>query len=213
MARGKFISLEGGEGAGKSTQARYLVEHLNTLGIESIATREPGGTASAEEIRELWLCKENGHWDALTELLLTMASRREHLVKKVWPALERGVWVVSDRYVDSARVYQGIASGLGIEMVSAIYAKVAGDFMPDLTLLLDLPIEAGLKRLSMRGGETNRNDKQNIEFHKTLRNGFIELSKQDADRIIVIDASGNENEVGQSIISYVTQHFHLPEKP
>ena len=189
MTRGKFITLEGGEGAGKSTQAALLVDYLTTQGIKAIATREVGGTPGAEEIRQLWLHKDAQHWDVLTEVLLIMAARREHLVKKIWPALEAGTWVISDRYVDSTRVYQGLVLGLGLAKIDALYQEIAGSFWPDLTLLLDLPVEISLARVQARKGIDDRFQQQNIEFHQNLRDGFSTLYAVEPQRINRIEAN------------------------
>jgi len=209
MERGKFITLEGGEGAGKSTQSARLVDFLKSRDIDVIATREIGGTPGAEEIRSLWLDKGEGNWDPMTELLLTMAARREHLVRTVWPALESGKWVISDRFVDSARVYQGIGLQLGVEKVDVIYEETAGDFWPDLTLLLDVPVDIGLERMSSREGPDDRYQRKNKAFHEKLRSGFLDLAKKEADRICLIDASQDEDSVTSAIQKIIVRHFVL----
>lgn len=211
MPRGKFITLEGGEGAGKSTQVKELVAFLNSRNVDAIATREIGGTPGAEEIRSLWLDKSEGNWDPMTELLLTMAARREHLVDTVWPALEQGKWVISDRFVDSARVYQGIGLQLGVEKVDAIYAQVASDFWPDLTLLLDTPVEVGLERMASREGQDDRYQRKNKAFHEKLRQGFLDLAKKEPKRILLIDASQDKASVALAIQKAVVQHFLLTD--
>lgn len=195
MARGKFITLEGGEGAGKSTQIRKLAEYLRAQDHTVVETREVGGAPGAEEIRTLWLSKGEGFWDPVTEVALIMAARREHLVKTVWPALERGAWVISDRFVDSTRAYQGIGLGLGLDVVDHNYRLIAGDFKPDLTLLLDLPVETGLARMSKRGGIDDRYQQKNPTFHQKLREAYLALAKAEPQRIKVLDASGNADEV------------------
>ena len=209
MARGQFITLEGGEGAGKSTQAKRLAEFLRQHGMEVVQTREVGGSPSAEEIRELWLGKGEGHWDPLTELLLIFAARREHLVKTIWPALERGAWVVCDRFVDSTRAYQGVAMGLGTGIVDALYATIAPDFEPDLTLLLDLPVEVGLARMSKRGGQDDRYQQKDTVFHQTLHDAYLELATQYAGRFRIIDAGGDADATWQEIESFVRHKFGL----
>ena len=199
ISRGRFITLEGGEGAGKTTQIRHLVEFLKSKNIKVIATREVGGCPSAEEIRELWLNKEKGHWDSLSEVLLIMAARREHLAHKIWPALEEGSWVVSDRYVDSTRVYQGFGLGLGLEKIDRIYAEIAGDFWPDLTLYLDLPVEVGAARVQSREGQDDRYQQEALVFHQTLRDGFLALAEKDQDRFAIIDAAQDEVAVAEAV--------------
>ena len=209
MAGGKFITLEGGEGAGKSTQAKRLAVYLNTQTIETVLTREVGGSPSAEEIRTLWLGKSEGHWDSLTELLLISAARREHLVKTIWPALERGAWVISDRFADSTQVYQGVGLKMGVEVTEHFYRHVAGDFAPDLTLLLDLPAEAGLQRMRERRGEDDRYQQKDIAFHKTLRDAYLALAKHYPQRVKTVDASQKPDDVATSIRDTVRAHFGL----
>lgn len=199
MTRGRFITLEGGEGAGKSTQALMLVDFLAEKGIQAIATREVGGAEGSEDIRRLWLEKPQGFWDPLTEVMLIMAARREHLAKTVWPALEAGKWVVSDRFVDSTRAYQGVAMGLGVDKIDAIYKQIAGDFWPDLTLVLDLPIEFGLSRMKARSENLDRYETQALPFHETLRNAFVSFACQEPERFRVIDASKDEATVEAEI--------------
>ena len=210
MSAGKFITLEGGEGAGKSTQAKRLAAYLRGQGIETILTREVGGCPSAEDIRTLWLGKGEGYWDGITEILLISAARREHLVKVVWPALERGAWVISDRFMDSTRAYQGVGLGLGIEVVDHYYKHVAGKtFEPDLTLLFDLPVEIGLKRVGARAGHDDRYEQKNMAFHQTLRDAYLDLAKQYPARIKIVDASSEADKVAASAAETVRLHFAL----
>jgi dTMP kinase len=211
MASGKFITLEGGEGAGKSTQTQKLAAYLQGQGIETVLTREVGGSPSAEEIRALWLGKGEGHWDGLTEVLLISAARREHLVKLIWPALERGAWGISDRFMDSTRAYQGVGLGMGVDLVDHYYRHIAGKtFEPDLTLLLDVPVEAGLRRMASRGGEDDRYQRKDIAFHQTLRDAYLELAKKYPERIKVIDASLDADKVAIAVRQAARQHFALP---
>ncbi len=209
MTNGKFITLEGGEGAGKSTQVKRLAEFLRGKGIEVVQTREVGGSPSAEAIREFWLHKGEGYWDALSELLLIMAARREHLTKTILPALARGAWVISDRFADSTRAYQGIGLGLGLEAVEEIYRRIAPDFEPDLTLLLDLPVDAGLSRMTARGGQDDRYQQKDRVFHQTLRDAYLSLARTYAQRFRVIDASGDQAAVSGLIEETVRGHFSL----
>lgn len=209
MPRGKFISLEGGEGAGKSTQIKRLSAFLKSQGVEAVTTREVGGSPSAEEIRELWLGKGEGHWDPMTEVMLIMAARREHLVRTIWPALHRGAWVVSDRFVDSTRAYQGVGLGLGVENMDEIFSKIAGDFWPDLTLLFDLPVEVGLQRMNARCGQDDRYQQKHNGFHETLRKAYLGLAEKAPNRFRVIDASKDENDVAKAVEAAVTEHFGL----
>ncbi len=199
MPRGKFITLEGGEGAGKSTQAKRLAEYLRKKDFEVVVTREVGGCPSAEEIRELWLGKGEGHWDAMTELLLITAARREHLTKTIWPALDRGAWVISDRFADSTRAYQGVGLGMGMDLVDDFYRCIAPDFEPDMTFLLDLPVETGLARMAARKGPDDRYQQKDKAFHQKLRDAYLMLAKKYAQRFRVIDASRDADAVAKDI--------------
>lgn len=200
MPKGRFITLEGGEGAGKSTQVARIVALLKKRGIEAIATREVGGAPGAEDIRGLWLSKPEGFWDPLTEALLIMAARREHLMKTIQPALKKGVWVISDRYVDSTRAYQGLGLGLGVEKIDRIYREIAGDFWPDMTLFLDVAVETGLKRMQARAaGAEDRYERADLAFHEKLRAAFLYLAKAEPNRWRIVDASKNEDRVAELI--------------
>lgn len=205
MSRGRFITLEGGEGAGKSTQIKRLVAFLERRGIKTLATREVGGAPGAEDIRHLWLSKPQGFWDPLTEVMLIMAARREHLAHTVWPALDAGVWVISDRFVDSSRAYQGVGLGLGVEKIDAIYREIADDFWPDMTLLMDLPVETGLGRMRARQGPDDRYQQQDTSFHETLRKAYLGLARDEPQRFRVIDASRSADEVAAQMEGEVAQ--------
>ncbi|MFA5040705.1 MAG: dTMP kinase [Bdellovibrionales bacterium] len=209
MMRGKFITFEGGEGSGKSTQVRLLCDFLKTQGIDAVQTREVGGSPSAEAIRKLWLEPKEGYWDSLTELLLIMAARREHLAKTVFPALDRGAWVVSDRFADSTRAYQGIGLGLGLDVVEDFYNRIAPGFEPDLTLLLDLPVEEGLSRMKKRAGQDDRYQQKDVVFHQKLRDAYLSLAKKYATRFHIIGASGDEASVATAVQSAVRKHFKI----
>ena len=210
MARGKFITFEGGEGTGKSTQIKHLAAYLSGLGIKSLTTREVGGAPAAEEIREFWLHKEEGHWDPVCELLLIMAARREHLVRTIWPALEVGLWVISDRFVDSSRAYQGLTMGLGLPKVDGIYRQIADDFWPDLTLLFDMPAEEGLKRMKARQGPDDRYQRQKLSFHEKLRASYLSLAEKEPKRFCILNAQQDEASVAKNISKAVAGHFGLP---
>jgi dTMP kinase len=209
MAHGKFIVLEGGEGVGKSTQSKKLVEFLKSRGIEAIATREVGGSPSAEEIRKLWLDPGEGHWDSLTEVLLIMAARREHLARTVWPALEAGTWVVSDRFVDSTRAYQGYGLEIDLEKIDAIYNVISGGFHPDLTLLLDLSVKEGLRRMALRNGPDDRYQQQNVAFHERLREAYRDFAQDAPHRYRFVDASHPMEQVAKDIEENVSDFFEL----
>lgn len=186
MQRGKFITFEGGEGAGKSTQAKHLAERLEGAGIPTLVTREPGGTPLGEDIRTLIL--KDRPQDPVTELLLFAAARAEHITAIIRPALDEGTWVISDRFMDSTRVYQGKLYSLEPELIAKIESfTVAPDF-PDLTLILDLPPEAGLERAATRG-TLSRYDAERIETHEILRQGFLEIATNEPERCVLIDGS------------------------
>ncbi len=204
---GHFITLEGGEGAGKSTQIRRLAEWLRTeRGGDVVMTREPGGSPGAEAIRELLVNGETDRWDARTEALLHFAARRDHVIKTISPALERGDWVLCDRFADSTRAYQGIVQGAGLDVVETLYALAVGDLEPDLTLLLDLPVEVGLARAGERGG-SDRYERMGRDFHEALRTAFLKIAQSAPERCIVIDATGGEAEVESAIRAAVAHRW------
>jgi dTMP kinase len=186
MQRGKFITFEGGEGAGKSTQAKRLAERLESKGIATLVTREPGGTALGEDIRGLIL--KDRPQDPLTELLLFAAARAEHMTAVIRPALDEGTWVISDRFIDSTRVYQGKLYAIEPDLITLLERYTVGHDLPDLTLILDLPPEAGLERAAGRG-TLSRYDAERIETHETLRQGFLEVAEAEPKRCILIDGS------------------------
>lgn len=200
--RGRFITIEGGEGAGKSTQAEQLAAALQNAGIAVVTTREPGGSPGAEAIRALLVTGETGRWDAMTELCLLFAARRDHLIKTIEPALAAGRWVVCDRFADSTIAYQGYGLGLGREAVTRMYRLVIGEFRPDLTLILDLPVEQGLARARSRDAgepEANRYERMDIAFHERLRRGFLDILRQEPERCVRIDASSDTETVARDI--------------
>jgi dTMP kinase len=209
-ARGRFITFEGGEGGGKSTQVGLLAEALGRAGIDVLRTREPGGSPGAEEIRALLVGGAPGRWDALTEALLVNAARRDHLVKTVWPALEAGRWVISDRFADSTRAYQGYAGGVDKRRLGQLHRLIAGDFAPDLTLILDLPIEIGLARATRRGGAgEDRFERMGAAFHSRLRAGFLAIAKRDAQRCVVIDATQGVEAVQRAVRRAVGERLSI----
>jgi dTMP kinase len=198
VTRGKFITLEGGEGAGKSTQVRRLVEALVAAGIDALATREPGGSKGAEQIRMLLVDGSIDRWDAMAEALLHCAARRDHLVQTIEPALKAGRWVVSDRFADSTVAYQGYGLGLPAETIQTVNRVAVGDFTPDLTIVLDLPVEEGLRRAAARGG-AERYERMDKGFHERLRQGFLEIAKAEPQRCAVVAATPTVEAVGQAI--------------
>lgn len=201
---GKFITLEGGEGAGKSTQMRLLAERLEKHDIDVVCTREPGGTPGAEVVR---LLLKSGALEPLgpfTETLMISAARDDHLNEVIRPALSDGKWVICDRFADSTRAYQGTASGVGPEIINALERIVVGKDQPDLTLLLDIPLETGMARANKRAqddGEDvkDRFEKQTSEFHEKLHNAFHELADKNPDRIVIVDADHQQHTVANTI--------------
>lgn len=191
-----FITFEGPEGSGKTTISNIIEKRLEEIGYQVVHTREPGGTPIAEQIRNIILDKANTMLDARAEALLYAASRRQHLVEKVWPALKEGKIVICDRYIDSSLAYQGGARNLGVENVLNINMFATEGTFPDMTLLFDITPEKGLKRIAANANrEVNRLDLEKIEFHKSVRNTFLELAKQYKNRYVIIDASKPLDEV------------------
>ena len=187
---GRFITIEGGEGTGKSTQTGLLVNALRQRGTAVVATREPGGSPGAEKIREL-LLDETAAWDPPTEALLHFAARADHYVTLIAPALQRGDWVVADRFADSTRAYQGFGMGLDMSAIDTLYELALGDFRPDLTLILDLPVERAMKRLKGREGRLDRYERMDAAFHRRLREGFLRISENEPERAVVVDADAS----------------------
>ena len=186
--RGKLISFEGGEGTGKSTQTRLLKSALEARGKRVVLTREPGGSPGAEEIRKLVVEGEPQRWTPLSETLLFLAARADHVARVIDPALARGEWVVSDRFSDSTYVYQGVARGLGTEKVRRLQEAALGSFAPDLTIVLDLDPAEGLKRAGTRAqGNETRFERFGADFHQKLRAAFRDIAKSEPKRCIVVD--------------------------
>lgn len=191
-----FITIEGPEGSGKSSVTKKVVELLEKEGYQIVLTREPGGTPISEEIRNVILDKSNTNMDPMTEALLYAASRRQHLVEKVWPLSKQGKIVISDRFIDSSLAYQGGARGLGIDKILSLNTYATDGYFPDLTLLFDIEPELGLARIAANANrEVNRLDLEKLDFHKNVRKTFLELSKRFSNRYIVIDASKPFDEV------------------
>jgi dTMP kinase len=190
VSRGRFITFEGGEGAGKSTQLKRLVARLQGLGRDVVATREPGGSPGAESIRELVLNGAADRWSPVTETLLMYAARRDHIERVIRPALARGQWVVCDRFADSTRAYQGAAGGADPGLIAAMETYILEDTRPDLTLIFDLPPEIGLQRAVARTGAEMRFESKGMAFHERLREAFLGIAKAEPDRCAVIAADG-----------------------
>ena len=203
--RGRFITLEGGEGAGKSVQARRLEARLKAAGLDVVRTREPGGSPHAEALREVILSGFARPFGPESEAMLFSAARIDHLDATILPALERGAWVVSDRFADSTRAYQGAAGNLPAEFITRLEEVAVGRNQPDLTLILDIPAETGLERASQRRGadRADRFEGEGIGFHQVLRRAFLDIAAAEPVRCAVIDALKTEDEVEAAIWAVV----------
>ena len=199
MARGKFITLEGGEGSGKSTQIKLLAEAFAAAGKPCIITREPGGTESAERIRNLLVSGSTDAWSPISETLLFYAARVEHVERKILPALESGTHVLCDRFADSTLVYQGIGKNLSEDFIRSLHCLTLGDFAPDLTLILDIDPEEGLKRARAQTHNEKRFEELSLDFHRQVRAGFLALAEREPERCVVVDASQDKTTICQYI--------------
>ena len=207
-SKGRFITLEGGEGVGKSTQARLLAERLEPMGIAVVVTREPGGSPGAEALREVILSGKAAPFGPAGEAILFSAARIDHIDNTIAPALKRGAWVISDRFADSTLAYQGYAGGVDKRRLGQLHRLIADDFAPDLTLILDLPTETGLARARQRGGAgEDRFERMGAAFHDKLRAGFLAIAKRDAERCVVIDATLGIEAVQQAVREAVGRRF------
>lgn len=199
IAVGKFITFEGGEGAGKSTQVTLLAASLRGAGLDVVTTREPGGAPGAESIRALLVEGEPDRWRPMTEALLNYAARLEHVETTIKPALAGGRWVLSDRFADSTVAYQGYGHDLGAETVKRLHRLVLGDFQPDLTIILDVPVDDGLARAAGRTDKAsvreNRYERMDRAFHQRLRDGFLDIARRDPERCAVVDATRDTDAV------------------
>ncbi len=211
--RGRLITFEGGEGAGKSTQVDLLLAALGHAGITATRTREPGGSEGAEAIRRLLLDGATERWDAVGEALLLYAARRDHVVRLIQPALDRGVWVICDRFADSTLAYQGYGRGLPLADLRALHTLALGDFAPDLTLILDLPVAEGLARAARRSGNADRFERLDAAFHERLRQGFLQIAADNPERCLVIDAAGDSGSVHRDVLAAVTARLGVTVQP
>lgn len=207
MQRGRFITFEGGEGAGKTTQARLLVERLRARGLDVLQTREPGGSPGAEEIRGIAVSGEADRWSARTETLLMYAARSDHLERTILPALAAGRWVVCDRFADSSRVYQGAGGGTPESLIEALDDAVVNGDQPDLTLVFDLPVEVGLDRAFGRGLFETRFESKGLAFHQKLRDGFLQVAERHPERCVVLDANGEVEAVSARLWAVVEERL------
>jgi len=201
MKRGQFITVEGTEGAGKSTALRFICDKLQEAGIDFVQTREPGGTEIAEKIREVLLSTYREKMQTITELLLMFAGRAQHLATVIEPALAAGKWVVSDRFVDASYAYQGAGRGAEIQYIKRLDEIIVGQQYPSLTLLLDVPAAVGYSRIEKRSDVRDRIEQEKMDFFDRVRNAYLERAKSDPERIKVIDASLMLPEVQNQIIT------------
>ena len=207
MTQGRFITFEGGEGAGKSTQLKRLVARLGAEGLDVVATREPGGSPGAESIRELVLKGATDRWSPVTETLLMYAARRDHIERVIRPGLARGAWVLCDRFADSTRAYQGAAGGVAPALIAAMETYILEDTRPDLTLIFDLPVAVGLQRAHARAGSEMRFESKGAAFHERLREGFLAIAKSEPQRCAVIDAVGSLDDVEARVWAAVAERL------
>ena len=209
----KFITLEGGEGTGKSTLQNTLAERLISKGFEVVSTREPGGTPLAEAVRELALHPPNSEtWSPMAEALLMNAARSDHLEKLIRPALSAGKWIICDRFSDSTRVYQSVKGGVSMDVLKSMESSVLGDTTPGLTFVLDAPLEATSRRRTERGGQTDAFEKRDEEFHHAVRQQFITLAKAEPSRCCLIDATQPADTVAEAVWTEITARFGLEEQ-
>ena len=209
MARGRFITFEGGEGAGKTTQIRRLAERLRASLGEVVLTREPGGSPGAEALRALLVYGDTDRWSPLAEALILSAARTDHLIRLIRPALDRGAWVLSDRFTDSTRAYQGAAGGVPADVLLALERLVVADTRPDLTLVFDLPVENGLARAANRGGGEERFERKGHAFHERLRQGFLRIAREEPQRCVVLDAGRPVEEIGEQVWTTVIERLRV----
>jgi dTMP kinase len=207
-SRGRLITFEGGEGAGKSTQIKHLERALRAAGLGVIATREPGGTPGAEAIRALLVDGAPSRWSPLAETLLLLAARQDHVARVIEPALAAGRWVLCDRFIDSTRVYQGVAGALGLPLIDQLHRLIFGAFRPDLTLILDLPAPAGLAR-RRAGAGANRFERMDPAYHERVREGFLLIARAEPERCQVIDAALPEAVVASRVRATLQERFGI----
>lgn len=210
--RGAFVTIEGGEGGGKSTQTRALVARLDAAGLSAMATREPGGSPAAEDIRAALLAGAFEHLGPKIEALLFAAARIDHLDATIRPAMAAGTWIVCDRFADSTRAYQGAHGGADIRFLRRLERVTLAGTKPDLTLILDLPAELGLARAERRRGAdtVDRFERQELHFHQHLRDAFLAIAEEEPERCVVVDAAQSREDVEQAIWDAVTHRLALP---
>ena len=209
VPNGNFISFEGGEGVGKTTQVKLLKQSLINLGIKVVETREPGGSPSAELILELLVSGPVERWDPMSEAMLHFVSRRVHIKDIIKPALDRGDWVITDRFTDSTIAYQGFGQGVSSSQLTLMQDLAIGKFTPHITFILDLPADIGLARAASRKDEESRYEKMDLELHNRLREGFLSIAKKNPRRIKIIDASQPSENVAEHIWEELSGTFNL----
>jgi dTMP kinase len=213
--RGRFITFEGGEGTGKSTQVKALAARLTSFGLSVVTTREPGGSPGAEAIRHVLLSGAAKPLGAYAEAILFAAARDDHLHQTIRPALEEGRWVVCDRFADSTRVYQGVLGNVDQRLIARLEQITVGDTRPDLTFVLDVPAELGLERAAQRRGAeaADRFETETLEFHERLRRAYLEIAERESERCVVIDGSAEQKIVADAIWAVVCQRLNPAEAP
>jgi dTMP kinase len=210
--RGKFITFEGGEGSGKSTQIKMLAQRLDAADVRNIATREPGGSPGAEIIRHVLLSGVGKLLGPEAETLLFAAARDDHVRTVILPALNQGTWVLCDRFFDSTRAYQGSLGQVSPDILNALQRVTIGDLKPDLTIILDVPVEVGMRRAAVRRGSNSadRFESEDIDFHEGLRAAYRKIAADDPERCVLIDAAADVGSVGQAVWSAVREHLATP---
>lgn len=208
--RGRFLTLEGGEGAGKTTLISALADRLRAQGVDVVVTREPGGTPGAEQLRDILLNGATDRWSPVTEALLMYAARVDHVERLIEPALARGAWVISDRFADSTTAYQGTAGGMPVERIRQLHKAALGDFGPDLTLILDLDPQIGLQRTLARGEDATRFERLGAGFYERLRQAFLDIAAAEPERCSVIDASQPPEAVTAAAIAEIEARIGMP---
>ncbi len=206
-----FVTFEGGEGTGKSTQIKLLSKVLEEAQVPHILTREPGGTPQAEKIRPLLVQGEVGSWDGVSEYLLLSAGRRHHITSLIKPQLKLGKWVICDRYQDSSCAYQHYGHGIDLDFINHVYDEISGGLQPDVTFFIDLPPEAGLLRAKHRQGLEDRYESMDIKFHHKVYEGYKAIAKANPQRYITLDGSGAIEEIHHEILKYLKQRGALDD--
>lgn len=212
-AKARFLTFEGGEGVGKSTQVRRLVANLKRAGIQAVRTREPGGTPKAEAIRSFILQGKSEEWGAGAEAVLFAAARLDHVNQLIAPNLKAGKWVISDRFCDSTRAYQGLTGGVDDKLIDALEELALNGHRPELTIVLDMDPKKAFERVAMRAAEdgvpnvADRFEKEDIAWHSRLRDGFLEIARKNPDRCVVISADQDENAIEQAVWDAVSGRF------